>query len=320
MTKPTRAPDASMTLITEMMQRPLDLGYADAAERRVAEGLAPSTGITSPLIIAAAVVLGLVLSIAALTLRPSGTTASRDKALLIDQIHARQDQSDNLGTQLSGLREEIQRYQGAALGSEQPALADELVRLSLLTGDVGAGGPGLVLTVDDAADVNAVGGADPRGANGFSPGRVTSLDLQVIANGLWEAGAEAISINGQRLTARSAIRFAGEAILVDYRPLTPPYALTVIGDPTTVQTRFAVTTAGSYLKALADNYKIRSDVKAADRVTVPRNPSLELLFAQPVSPDAPSSSATSAPGGLPSPTSPPLTRTSPPPTSSERTP
>ena len=45
-------------------------------------------------------------------------------------------------------------------------------------------------------------------------------DLQVIVNGLWAAGAEAIAVNGQRLTACSAIRSAGEAILVDFRPLS----------------------------------------------------------------------------------------------------
>lgn len=322
MTTPPRRPDASMTLITEMMQRPLDLGYAEAAERRTAAGLPPATGSRSPLIIAAAVVLGLILSVAALTLRPAGTTASRDKALLIDQIHARQDESDALATAVSSLRGEIQKYQDAALGSEQPALTAELARLSLLTGDVGAAGPGLVLTVDDAASVNAVGGGDPRSGDGFTPGRVTSLDLQVITNGLWEAGAEAISINGQRLSARSAIRFAGEAILVDYRPLTPPYAITVIGDPAGIQVRFAQTTAGSYLKALADNYKIRSSTTTADRLTVPRSPSLELLYAGPPTPGIPSASATSTTGG-PAPSSPtpaPTTRTSPQPTRSETTP
>ena len=44
---------------------------------------------------------------------------------------------------------------------------------------------------------------------------------------LWQSGAEAIAINGQRLTSFSAIRAAGDAILVDNRPLVPPY--TVLG-------------------------------------------------------------------------------------------
>ena len=59
-----------------------------------------------------------------------------------------------------------------------------------------------------------------------------------MVNGLWAAGAEAVAVNGQRLTALSAIRSAGDAILVDYRPLTRPYVVVAIGDPRTLQSRF----------------------------------------------------------------------------------
>ena len=57
-------------------------------------------------------------------------------------------------------------------------------------------------------------------------------------------------INGQRLTATSAIRFAGEAILVNYRPLVPPYAVTAIGDPASLPTRFAQGPGGTYVSTL----------------------------------------------------------------------
>ena len=50
-------------------------------------------------------------------------------------------------------------------------------------------------------------------------------------NGLWSVGAEAIAVNGQRLTAQSAIRSAAGAILVNYRPLKPPYRVEAIGPP-----------------------------------------------------------------------------------------
>ena len=65
-------------------------------------------------------------------------------------------------------------------------------------------------------------GSDPRDDRASDTGRVLDRDLQVMVNALWAAGAEAIAINGQRLTARSAIRYAGEAILLDFRPLVPP--------------------------------------------------------------------------------------------------
>ena len=55
-----------------------------------------------------------------------------------------------------------------------------------------------------------------------------------MVNALWAAGAEAISINGQRLGPTTAIRFAGEAVLVDFRPVTNPYEISAIGDPDTL--------------------------------------------------------------------------------------
>ena len=71
----------------------------------------------------------------------------------------------------------------------------------------------------------------PRESSGFSDtGRVRDRDMQRVVNGLWESGAEAISVNGQRLTALSAIRAAGDAILVDNKPLVPPYTVLAVGD------------------------------------------------------------------------------------------
>ena len=67
-----------------------------------------------------------------------------------------------------------------------------------------------------------------------------------------------MSINGQRLTSRSSIRFAGDAILVDFRPLSPPYVITAIGDGRELQTGFASSASGAYLKSLGDNYSIPS--------------------------------------------------------------
>lgn len=70
------------------------------------------------------------------------------------------------------------------------------------SGQVSVIGPGIVLTIND----------NPKDANGT----IVDQDLRQVANGLWLAGAEAISINGHRLSARTAIRQAGAAI-VDYR-------------------------------------------------------------------------------------------------------
>ena len=74
-------------------------------------------------------------------------------------------------------------------------------------------------------------GPGRRRARGGPRGRVQDGDLQLVVNALWAAGAEAVSINGQRLGPTTAIRFAGEAVLVDFRPVTSPYEISAIGDP-----------------------------------------------------------------------------------------
>jgi Uncharacterized protein conserved in bacteria len=69
---------------------------------------------------------------------------------------------------------------------------------------------------------------------------------------VWASGAEAIAVNGQRLTALSAIRSAGDAILVDFRPLSPPYDIVGVGDASAMRSTFLEGFGGSYLQALRD--------------------------------------------------------------------
>ena len=69
---------------------------------------------------------------------------------------------------------------------------------------------------------------------------------------MWASGAEAVAVNGQRLTALSAIRSAGDAILVDFRPLSPPYDIVGVGDASAMRASFAEGFGGSYLQALRD--------------------------------------------------------------------
>jgi uncharacterized protein YlxW (UPF0749 family) len=105
---------------------------------------------------------------------------------------------------------------------------------------------------------------------------VLDRDLQTVVNGLWAAGAEAISVNGQRLTALSAIRSAGEAILVDFRPLTPPYVVSAVGDADALRAGFASGSAGPYLHALEDNYGITSSIDSVSSLSLPASSGLTL--------------------------------------------
>jgi uncharacterized protein YlxW (UPF0749 family) len=128
-------------------------------------------------------------------------------------------------------------------------------------------------------------------------GIVLDRDLQDIANGLWQSGAEAIAVNGQRLTSRSAIRFAGEAILVNYRPLARPYRISAIGDPEDLQVEFAANDGGAYARALQDNYGIRVSIDAAKSLSLPAATSLtvrEAVVPKPKTSSTPTGPTTSS--------------------------
>jgi len=274
-----------MSLINEMMQRPLDPGYAAAAETRRRSGLPAATGHRSPMLVLVAVLIGALFAISALALRVPETTASSAKAYLVSRIEAMRAHAEGQTRLIATMRREIDNAQAEALSRQsQTLLAEELSRLELAAGTVPVTGPGLVLTVDDAVVEAGLKNpnVDPLAATVPDQGKVIARDLQIIVNGLWQAGAEAISVNGHRLTSRAAIRFAGAAILVDYRPLTRPYVMTAIGDPSNLSVEFADSDGGSYLQSLEANYKIRGDIKERESVVVPGEPALSLRMAKPV--------------------------------------
>ena len=69
-------------------------------------------------------------------------------------------------------------------------------------------------------------------------------DLAYLVDGLWEAGAEAIAVNDQRLNVLGGIRNTSRAIHVNGRPINAPYVVAAIGDPRTLEARLVQTSQG----------------------------------------------------------------------------
>lgn len=271
-----------MTLLTSMIERPLDPGYAAAAERRDRAGLPRATSLRSPRLLVAALLVGLLVGIAAVQLRGSETTKQRTKASLIERIEQQQEVVDARATEAGALRSEIAALDAETLREVSESLAADVERLALVAGAVPVQGPAFVVTVDDApTTADEPSGPDPREDSASTDGKVIARDLQILTNSLWEAGAEAVSINGQRLTTTASIRFAGEAILVDYRPLKRPYVLTAIGDPGSLPARFGDGNGGTYLSTLKSSFGIRAETAVRKQATVPASATLGTRAAQP---------------------------------------
>jgi uncharacterized protein YlxW (UPF0749 family) len=275
--------DASMNLLTEVMERPLDAGYAAAAQRRRERGDQPGSGARSPLTVLTLVVVGLLMAAAALQARGQTTVALSERAQLVQEIQKQDAAAARLQQSNAKLAEEIENERALRLQQQaQGGLAHEVSELGIATGAIAVVGPGLVLEINDAESVSDHSGVpDPRDDAQADDGRVLDQDLQLMVNALWAAGAEAVAVNGQRLTALSAIRSAGLAILVDYRPLSPPYRISAIGDPDTLQARFSDGAGGRDLQYLKDNFGIRASLTSADRLTLPASSGLDVRHAVP---------------------------------------
>lgn len=271
-----------MSLLTNVMDHSLDDGYAEAAARKKAAGdsgmpktLRAKLGLAAGLVLAA-----LVVTVGAAQARVAAPVVAKEREELIDRIDRETDAADKLEDGVDELRDEVSARQREALRDSGGSGQADLV--GILSGATAVHGPGVKLVVNDAKEATTGGDGDPRETSGFSDtGRVRDRDMQRVVNGLWESGAEAISINGQRLTALSAIRAAGDAILVDNRPLVPPYTVLAVGDGQRLSTKFQNSADGLYLHALQENYGIRTSISAEDDLRLPAAPSVIVRTAQP---------------------------------------
>ncbi|MER6632825.1 DUF881 domain-containing protein [Streptomyces sp. NPDC000987] len=279
-TRPSR-PDASMSLLTNVMDHSLDDGYAEAADRKRAAG---AGGVPKPLrarlgLAGGLVLAALVVTVGAAQARVAAPVVAKERQELIDRIDRETTAADKLENSVDELRRDVSARQREAL---RQSGGDRTELVGILSGAVEVHGPGVKLVVDDAKEATTGGDGDPRETSGFSDtGRVRDRDMQRVVNGLWESGAEAVSINGQRLTALSAVRAAGDAILVDNKPLVPPYTVLAVGDGQRLSTRFQDSADGLYLHALQQNYGIRTAISVEGDLRLPAAPSVIVRTAQP---------------------------------------
>jgi len=211
----------------------IDEDYAQAAERRApVEGPRPAkVGRAGAAVLAVFAILAVT---AAVQTSQDSVSEEKERRALIDQVNVRRALLDSERRTIARLTKANREQETTLLRNSQAAggLLDDVSRLGLRSGIGPAVGPGVRIIADDAPNAES------------DRSRVLDGDLQKLVNGLWQAGAEAISINGERLTTLSAIRHAGSAITVNYTSLSRPYTILAIGDPKTMPTRFQATTTG----------------------------------------------------------------------------
>jgi uncharacterized protein YlxW (UPF0749 family) len=271
-----RRVDGSMSLLVDVMTNTLDEGYAERAARRAGAaggaGPAPTPAAGAPGRLVGALVLvllGVLTGTAVAHVRDRAAAGEGLRAGLAGEVQERSRESDRLAAEVAQQRADVAAARDRALadGAAGQRLREVVQALELASATAAVTGPGLVVILDDApADAAAL--EPPTGGRPGTPldGRVLDRDLQDVVNGLWAAGAEAVSVNGVRLSSRAAIRSAGEAVLVDFRPLSPPYRVEAVGRPADLEVGFVDGPAGRYLQALEQVSGITWSARRAERL------------------------------------------------------
>jgi uncharacterized protein YlxW (UPF0749 family) len=267
---PAHAPPGYAGLLTQLMTNTLDADYETVAAKRARAGQTAPAHRQRVALFVALLAFGGLVGVSALRTEQTAPQTAAERAELIDRIQVGQGTLDDLHQDIASLQAEVTALQQGLADdvTDDQALTDRLTSLGVASGTIGVVGPGVQITADDASAAEGPGGV------------ILDVDLQAMVNGLWEAGAEAIAIDGHRLTSLTSIRFAGEAITVDYRSLSPPYIVDAIGDPDTLASGFLDTDGGQTWLGLRANFGISFEMTDKDRVTVPADPHDHLLYAQ----------------------------------------
>lgn len=229
--RPAR-PDASMDLLNTVRDEAMEPEYLTTDRHRRRHGV----------VVGGLVLAGILFGIAGASTSRAATAGAEERADLVSRIDAAETELDSLRARSEDLSRQNEALE-TAVGGLDPAQSALRDHLAVQAGTSAVTGPGVRVSLSDGPD-------DVAG------GEVVDADLRVVVNGLWHAGAEAVSVNGYRVTGQTAIRNAGDAITVNYRSISPPYVIEAIGDADGIADAFGDTQAGSWLAGLSQHYGI----------------------------------------------------------------
>ena len=233
--------------------------------------------------LAVVVVCAIVGFLLAAQLRTVQLTGAADQATAV-RLETLQDLYNELTAQRDGLAEQVNQLQGElALYREQAAsgqagseaLRAELDQLEITAGLTDVEGPGVTVILEDSASANLTGDE--------ADYLIHDSDLLSVINELRSAGAEAISLNGERILATSEVRCTGAVVTVNGRRYAAPYIIFAIGDPDTL---YSALTMRSGVADVLSQWGITVKVTASDLLLIPKyNGSVDYQYAHTVTPD-----------------------------------
>nr|WP_206038340.1 DUF881 domain-containing protein [Rhodococcus sp. HNM0569] len=193
---------------------------------------------------------------------------AQDSTRLSDLVRHAQAQTDDAAATRSSLQARVDelQHQAATDDADVAAALDGIDAVAADAGLTELTGPGVTITMTDA----------PRGADGRYPVDaapndlvVHQQDIQSVLNAVWTGGAEAVSMQGERIVETSAPRCVGNTLLLHGRTYSPPYVVEAIGDPDRIRAALANEPGIKVYKQYATRFGLGYAEAASAQITVP---------------------------------------------------
>ncbi|MDO5065993.1 MAG: DUF881 domain-containing protein [Propionibacteriaceae bacterium] len=206
------------------------------------------------------VLAGAMMSVAALAAR--GTDLRSDRNLSLRELVATQaERNEDLSEEVAGLRFEVDQL--TRTSRSNPTHDAQLAEVALDAGAEAVTGPGVRVVLTDApVDVKPAGVDDDSLV-------VHQQDIQAVVNALWAGGAEAVTIQNQRVIATTGIKCVGNSVVLHGIPYAPPYVIQAIGDPKALSASLENSRAIQIYRQYVDAYGLGYEASVVDQLELP---------------------------------------------------
>ncbi len=150
---------------------------------------------------------------------------------------------------------EEERNNATANDESSKEKTEQIKKNNVLLGLTDVEGPGVIITAKDGQATVAT--------DNISLYLVHDADLREVVNELANAGAEAISINDQRITNSTCITCAGNVILINGEKVTSPFIIKAIGNKDSLA---AIDRPGGYIQYMKDYTSV--EIKKNDKISI----------------------------------------------------
>uniref|UniRef100_UPI0027E1753C DUF881 domain-containing protein n=1 Tax=Actinotalea sp. C106 TaxID=2908644 RepID=UPI0027E1753C len=207
--------------------------------------------------------------------RLQGGEDARHAADLPSLVQVELDRADELATEVDGLRAEVDELTDAVTEQNPIRSSDQQILVEIAAGRTPLTGPGITVELTDAP------------TNRPQPDWVVNddlvihqQDLQAVINALWAGGAEAMTLQDQRVISTTAFRCVGNVLLLHGRHYSPPYVVQAIGDPEQLEEALYASRSIQVYLDYVENVGLGWEVENPETVEVPAfEGSLELRHA-----------------------------------------